>query len=149
MRYLSILYLTEYRHPPRRLNRWKKSQFIIIFLEQCWFIRPKKQCYSSKIVKKTAQKCSIFIFKLLNYEVILNDLRYSRSLIIGTMITVTLAIPGIGIDKKFKVPWLLGFFTNNSSQYHNPDNQWLGSFLLPRTFPGPSHPHNQGLAVYM
>ena len=28
----------------------------------------------------------------------------------------------------FQVPWLLGFFTNNSSQYHDPDNQGIGFF---------------------
>ena len=71
---------------------------------------------------------------------------YSRSLIIGTLITVNLAIPRL--IKNFQVPWLLGFFTNNSSQYHDPGNQGLGIFfLLPGTFSGPSHPDNQGLAV--
>ena len=43
-----------------------------------------------------------------------------------------------GIDKKFQVPALPGFFTNNSLQYHDPDNQGndpdnqgMGFFLLP------------------
>ena len=39
------------------------------------------------------------------------------------------------------------FFTNNSLQYHDTDNQGLGFFLLSGTFSGPSHPNIQGLAV--
>ena len=36
-----------------------------------------------------------------------------------------------GIDKTFQVPRLPGFFTNNnSSQYHDPDNQGLGNFFF-------------------
>ena len=53
-------------------------------------------------------------------------MNYSRSLIIGTLITMILAI--LRMIKKFQVPRLLGFFIYDSSQYHNPDNQGLGFF---------------------
>ena len=33
-----------------------------------------------------------------------------------------------GIEKKFQVPWLPVFVNNNSSQYHDPDNQGIGFF---------------------
>ena len=55
-----------------------------------------------------------------------------------------MTIPGF-IKKKMKVIWLSGLFTNKSSQYRNPDNRGLGFFSrLSGTFPGPSHPDNQG-----
>ena len=56
-----------------------------------------------------------------------------------------LAIPGL--IKKLQVIRLSGFFTNESSQYRDPDNQGQGFFQLLGTFSGPSHSDNRGLTV--
>ena len=46
-------------------------------------------------------------------------------------------------------PCNTGVITNKSLQYHDPDKQGLGLFLLLRSFTGPIHPNNQGIAVYL
>ena len=52
------------------------------------------------------------------------------------------------IYENFQVIRLLALFTNNSLQYHDPDNRGLGFFFqLSGTSSGPSLPDNQGLAV--
>ena len=64
----------------------------------------------------------------------------------GSSITVILAIPGF--IKKIQEIRLSGLFTNNSLQYHDPDNRGLGFFSrLSGTFSGPGHSDNGGLAV--
>ena len=52
---------------------------------------------------------------------------YRESSIIGTSITVILAIPRF--KKKSQVIWLSGLFTNKSSQYSDPKNRRLGFFF--------------------